>query len=117
MAHIFGYLSLGLLAAVVVLKVASWRVADRFFERLILSDPSLAKDLPKPSLIIIGERGGPIRSSYMSYLKEHRYRSLADPELRALGHRSWVLVASYAVCFAALLIAALLWNYFRANGP
>ena len=117
MAQIFGYLSLVLLAAVIVLKIASWIIADRFFGLLILSDPSLAKDLPKPSLIIIGERGGPIRSSYMNYLKEHRYKSLADPELRALGHRSWVLVAAYVVCFAAFLIAALLWNYFRANGP
>jgi hypothetical protein len=117
MATVLGYLSVALLLAVVVLGAACWLVADRFFGRLIRAYPSLQSELPKPSLIIIGERGGPIRRSYMIYLKDRRYQALSDPDLRALGKRARALLTSYAVCFTFFVIAGLLWNYFHNYGP
>jgi hypothetical protein len=117
MTEFFGCLSLVLGAGAVALLVASQVVGNRFFDRLISTYPELQDSLPDSSPIIIGQRGGPLKPSYMKYLKEHRYRALAEPDLRAMGRRSWILVASYVVLFVALIISLLLWAYFRDNGP
>jgi hypothetical protein len=117
MTHIFGYLGIALGVAVVVLGITASVVSNRFFKHLVVAHPELADAFPKEPLIVVGRRGGPIRPSFMTYLKEHRYDSLPDPNLRKLGRRSWVLLASYAVVFTAWVVSLLLWNYFRANGP
>jgi hypothetical protein len=116
MTQFFGYLGLVLGAVTVILGVVCNVVANRFFGQLIAVHPDLKDSLPKGPAILVGQRGGPLRTSYMKYLNERRYKNLAEPELRAMGHRSWSLVVLYAVVFVALVICLLLWSYFRSNG-
>jgi purine-cytosine permease-like protein len=117
MSSLFGYLCIVLIALVLVLGIASRVTSTRFFKRLEEEEPSSTGLFPGGVSIAVGHASQPLPSARMRYLKDRRYRSLADPTLHLLGRRAWLLLTTYAVAFIALVFSALLWGYFRANGP
>ena len=117
MSSLIGYLSIVLVALVLALGIASRVISARFFKRLEAVEPTSIGAFPGGPSMAVGHASQPLPSSRMRYLKERRYRSLSDPDLRLLGHRSWLLLVAYAMAFVALVFSALLWGYIRANGP
>lgn len=117
MSSLLGYLSIVLVALVLALGVASRITSARYFKRLEGAGQTSIGAFPGGPSMAVGHASQPLSSSRMRYLKERRYRSLSDPDLRQLGHRSRLFLAAYAVAFIALVFSALLWGYVRANGP
>lgn len=105
MAALFAILSLiGALALALIIYFA----ANSFFERLIILHPELSGAFPKPSF---NTRYGPIRPSYMSYLKSRKHLLLPEPELRAEGNRLLHLLYAHAAIFMTFVLFVLWWKY------
>jgi hypothetical protein len=82
--------------------------ADKFFGNLVNQHPELIDSFPLPSMFT---RYGPIRPSYMNYLKAKRHLQLPEPELQRAGARVQLLINVYAVLFVGLVLSALWWSY------
>ena len=87
--------------------IAAYRAAE-FFDQLVIRHPELAGAFPRPSVFT---RYGPIRPSYMSYLKSKLHLQLPEPELRRAGARVLTFLYVHAVLFVALVLSGLWWGY------
>ena len=81
--------------------------AKKFFGKLVNRHPELADSFPLPGAFT---RYGPIRPSYMDYLKAKRHMQLPEPELQRAGARIQLLLNLYAVLFLAFALSALWWG-------
>jgi hypothetical protein len=95
---------LGALAAGIAVSAA----AKKFFAQLVNQHPELVDSFPLPGRFT---RYGPIRPSYMDYLKAKRYLQLPEPELQRAGARIQLLLNLYAVLFVGFVLSALWWRY------
>ena len=117
MTIFFGYLSIALLIAVIAIGIAMVVISGKFFTKLIAAYPELANSLAPKSKFVVGEVSQPLPSSRMKYLKERRYKTLHDADLRKTGAVSWRLLVAYAATFTCMIISALVWEYLRNNAP
>ena len=99
-----GLCLLGTLASGIAVSAA----AKNFFDRLVTQHPELVDSFPLPGVFT---RYGPIRPSYMDYLRAKRYLQLPEPELQRGGARVHLLLNLYAVLFVGLILSALWWSY------
>jgi hypothetical protein len=101
-----------LLVGVIDGVMSVYLTAEDFFDRLVLAHPELANSFPIPGL---NAEYGPIRPSYMEYLKTKQHLQLPEPELRRAGARVLNMLYLYAVIFTLFVLSALWWNYQRGS--
>ncbi len=77
-----------------------------FFSRVVSVHPELENELAVPGVFT---RYGPIRPSYMRYLKQGRHNRLEDPLLQAQGRRILQLLNAHAISFVVFVLGALWW--------
>lgn len=99
-----GLFLLGSLATGFVVSAA----AKKFFGQVVKQHPELVDSFPLPGMFT---RYGPIRPSYMDYLKAKRHLQLPEPELQRAGARIQLLLNLHAVLFVAFVLSALWWSY------
>jgi hypothetical protein len=87
---------------------AAHRAAEEFFRRLVCRHPDMAKEFTKPGIFT---KYGPIRPSYMDYLKSRKYMALDEPELRREAGKIRHLLYAHAACFLVLVLSALWWGH------
>lgn len=110
MAHTLLAIAIHSLLATLGFAVATYSTANDFFDRLVLRYPELAQAFPKPSPVT---RYGPIRPSYMAYLKARKHFDLPDPDLREQGARILLLLNLHAISFLVLVLSGLSWGLMR----
>lgn len=108
MNHYVAALAIASSVGAVGLTIKAHFSAKAFFERLVQRHPDLEDAFPLPGL---GTFYGPIRPSYMDYLKAKRHLQLPEPELRAAGTHVLKLLYAHAVFVTACILSALWWGY------
>jgi len=98
---------------VVGFAIAANVAANAFFNRLVSSHPDLAGAFPAPGLFSQTPYG-PIRPSYMAYLKAGKHLELPEANLQAQGAKVLKLVSLFVTCFAVLIWSGLWWGYQNA---
>jgi len=91
-----------------VLAAKCYLGAETFFATLVQRHPELRKEFPLPGL---NTQYGPIRPSYMAFLKAKRHLLLPERELQVAGTHLLTLLYGYAVIFTVLIVSALWWGY------
>jgi hypothetical protein len=84
--------------------IATGVTAKTSFCRLVVAHPELANAFPTP---MRGTRYGPIRPSYMQYLKARRHLALPEAELQQAGEEVLRLLHAHAILLTLTIVLAL----------
>ena len=96
------------LAATIFAGIAAYVSSESYFSRLVASHPELSDEFPKPGF---NTKYGPIRPSYMNYVKEKRHLQLPEAELRHDGDRVLKYLYVHATSFTLFILSVLLLGY------
>jgi hypothetical protein len=106
-------IALGAIGVVVSvwLSIVTHDAADEYFRKVVARHPELEKSFPEPGF---GVQYGPIRPSYMEFLKKKRHLLLPEVELQREGSRVLAHLYSHAITFTVSILLFILQCFLRS---